>query len=301
MEGGIAIHLAPSALGHIGALPVTNTLLTAIVVSLLLIVFAFFAGRALKMSPGKGQTVLELLVTYPYDFVRETLGNDKVAMRIYPIVMTIFLLTLSMNWFGLLPFVGAIGTEVESTGHAVEAPAESEGHAAEEYASAHEPAPEIAHAAEPEHHFVPFFYPGATDLNFTLMLAIVAFFTIEVLGIATLGVAKYAGKFFVNPIRNPLGAAIGVIELVTEFARLISFSFRLFGNIFAGKVLILVAMFFAPLFLPIPILAFELVVGLIQAAIFALLTLFFTKSAIALHDDHEAHHSEVGEHAPKAA
>jgi len=267
MEGGISIHLAPLALGHIGAFPVTNTLVTAVLVSSLLIVGAFFAGRSLRLSPGKGQAVLELLVTYPYDFVRETLGNDRVAERIYPVVMTIFLLTLGMNWFGLLPFVGAIG-------------------------SVHEGG---------EHAFVPYFYPGATDLNFTLMLAIVAFFTIEVLGIATVGALRYAGKFFVNPLRNPLGAAIGLIELVTEFARLISFSFRLFGNIFAGKVLILVAMFFVPLFLPIPILAFELVVGLIQAAIFALLTLFFTKSAIALHGDHDDHHSEAGEHAPKAA
>ncbi len=302
MEGGIAIHLAPSALGHIGAFPVTNTLVTAVTVSLLLLVFAFFAGRSLKLVPGKGQSVLELIVAYPYEFVRETLGNDKVAERIFPVVMTIFLLTLSVNWFGLMPFVGAIGTDVP----AHEAPVsheeaeddiyeESKGTASPEE---QESAAEASHEAATEHHFVPFFYPGATDLNFTLMLAIVAFFTIEVLGIATLGVAQYAGKFFVNPIRNPLGAAIGIIELVTEFARLISFSFRLFGNIFAGKVLILVAMFFAPLFLPVPILAFELVVGLIQAAIFALLTLFFTKSAIALHGEH---HSEEGEHAPKHA
>lgn len=300
MEGGIAIHLAPSALGHIGAFTVTNTLLTAVSVSLLLIAFAFFAGRSLRLKPGKGQTVLELLVTYPYEFVRETLQNDKVAVRIYPVVMTIFLLTLSVNWFGLLPFVGAVGATVESSAHEVAAP---QGYAAseEELLGAHEPAPEVPQEKEAESHFVPFFYPGATDLNFTLMLAIVAFFTIEVLGIATLGIVGYAGKFFVNPFRNPLGFAIGLIELVTEFARLISFSFRLFGNIFAGKVLILVAMFFAPLFLPIPILAFELVVGLIQAAIFALLTLFFTKSAIALHGEHEEHGSEAGEHAPKAA
>ncbi len=255
MEGGISIHLAPSALFHIGSFTVTNTLVTAFCVSLLLILFAFLATRSLKLVPGKFQAVLELLVTFPYEFVRSTLNNDKVAERIFPVVMTIFLFVLGVNWFGLLPIVGSIGIP----GH-------------------------------DDHGLVPFLYPGATDLNFTLMLALVAFFTIEVLGIATLGVAKYAGKFF--SFKSPLAFAIGIIELVTEFARLISFSFRLFGNIFAGKVLILVAMFFAPLFLPIPILAFELVVGLIQAAIFALLTLFFTRSAITLHEEHEEHASE---------
>lgn len=284
MEGGIEIHLAPSVLGHIGAFTVTNTLVTALTVSLLLVVFAFFAGRSLKLKPGKGQTVLELIITYPYEFVRETLKNDKVAERIYPIVMTIFILTLSMNWFGLLPFVGAVGMEAEV--HHAPYAEEAGAHAEES----------VAKEESKDHAFVPFFYPGATDLNFTLMLAIVAFFTIEVLGIATLGILKYGGKFIVNPIRNPLGFVIGLIELVTEFARLISFSFRLFGNIFAGKVLILVAMFFAPLFLPIPILAFELVVGLIQAAIFALLTLFFTKSAIELHGEHDDHASEEDTH-----
>lgn len=292
MEGGIEIHLAPSVLGHIGAFAVTNTLVTALTVSLLLVIFAFFAGRSLKLKPGKGQTVLELIITYPYEFVRETLKNDKVAERIYPIVMTIFILALSMNWFGLLPFVGAVGMEAEvHHGASYEAAADHGAHAEESYGE------ETATKGESKDHaFVPFFYPGATDLNFTLMLAIVAFFTIEVLGIATLGILKYGGKFIVNPLRNPLGFVIGLIELVTEFARLISFSFRLFGNIFAGKVLILVAMFFAPLFLPIPILAFELVVGLIQAAIFALLTLFFTKSAIELHGDHEDHASDGDTH-----
>ncbi len=267
MEGGIAIHLAPSALFHIGSFTVTNTLVTAVTVSVLLILGAFLATRSLKLKPGKFQSVLELIITFPHQFVRETLQNDKVADRIFPIVMTIFLFVLAVNWFGLLPFVGSIGTIGDSHGG---------------------------------HGLVPYFYPGATDLNFTLMLAFVAFFTIEVLGIATLGAAKYAGKFIT--FKSPLAFAIGIIELVTEFARLISFSFRLFGNIFAGKVLILVAMFFMPLFLPIPILAFELVVGLIQAAIFALLTLFFTRSAISLHEEHDEHPaSDVDGSHPKHA
>lgn len=267
MQGGIAIHLAPLALFHIGTIPVTNTLITAVTVSILLIVFAFFAGRALRLTPSGFQTALELLVTYPYDFVRETLSprqgdetsNDRLAEKVYPLIMTIFLFVLSVNWFGLLPFVASVGIIEEVHGVS---------------------------------ELIPFFYPGATDLNMTLALAIVAFFAIEIAGITTLGAIKY-GKKFLN-FSSPLAFMVGAIEFISELVRLISFSFRLFGNIFAGKVLVLVIMLFVPLILPVPFLAFETFVGFIQAAIFAMLTLFFTKIAIELHEEeHKESREEV--------
>jgi len=237
MHEGIAIHLAPEALFYIGSLPVTSTLFTTLFVSLLLIFAAWLSGRTLTLKPSRYQAVVEAVVTYPYGFVRETLQNDRVAKRIYPIVMTIFLLVLFQNWFGLLPF------------------AES----------------------------VPFFHSPATDLNFTLALALIAFFTIEFFGVATIGIVKYGAKFITAA--SPMAFFVGVMELISELARIITFSFRLFGNIFAGKVLILVTMFFVPLVLPVPFLAFEVFVGFIQAAIFALLTLFFTKIAIEMHGE----------------
>jgi F-type H+-transporting ATPase subunit a len=250
MQGGISIHLAPLALFHIGTIAVTNTLFTAVIVSLLLIVSAFFIGRSLKLTPSGFQTVLELLVMYPYTLVRETLENDALAERLFPLIMTIFLFVLSVNWFGLLPFVASIGVTEQVKGVS---------------------------------ELVPFFYPGATDLNMTLALAFISFFAIEIAGIATIGVAKYAHKF-IN-FHSPLDFMVGIIELVSEFVRIVSFSFRLFGNIFAGKVLVLVIMLFVPFILPVPFLAFEAFVGFIQAAIFALLVLFFTKIAIELHDE----------------
>lgn len=255
MHGGISIHLAPLALFHIGTIAVSNTLITAITVSALIILGAYFAGRGVTLTPGKFQAVLELLVTYPYDFVRQTLGNDKLAERIFPLIMTIFIFVLSLNWFGLLPFVAAIGLYEQAAGGVSE--------------------------------FVPFFYPGATDLNLTLALALIAFFAIEIAGITTLGALKYAGKFIT--FSSPLAFMVGIIELISELVRLISFSFRLFGNIFAGKVLVLVIMLFVPYLLPVPFLAFEVFVGFIQAAIFAVLTLFFTKIAIELHEEEDHH------------
>ena len=258
MSGGISIHLAPLALFHIGMVPITNTLVTTITVSLLLILFAFYIGRSLKLVPSGFQAILELLVTYPYDLVRETLDNDQVTERIFPLVMTIFLFILSVNWFGLLPFVASVGVTEQVHG-----------------------------AAE----LVPFFYPGATDLNMTLALALIAFFAIEIAGISTIGAIHYAKKFIT--FASPLAFMVGIIELVSEFVRIVSFSFRLFGNIFAGKVLVLVIMLFVPFILPVPFLAFETFVGFIQAAIFALLTLFFTKIAIELHDEEGQEVQEV--------
>jgi F-type H+-transporting ATPase subunit a len=196
--------------------------------------------------------VLELLVTFPFTFVHETLENDKLADRVYPLIMTVFLFVLSVNWFGLLPFVSSIGITENVNG-----------------------------ASE----LIPFFYPGATDLNFTLALALIVFFAIEIAGITTLGVLKYAKKFIT--FKSPLAFMVGVIELISELVRLISFSFRLFGNIFAGKVLVLVIMLFVPYLLPVPFLGFEIFVGFIQAAIFAMLTLFFTKIAVEMHEDEE--------------
>lgn len=128
-----------------------------------------------------------------------------------------------------------------------------------------------------EHHTY-ILYPPYTDLNLTLGFAILAFLLIEVVGVTTLGFWKYGGKF-VN-LHSPIGFVVGVIELISEVARLISFSFRLFGNIFAGKVLILVVMAFAPYIIPVPLLLYEVLVAFIQAGIFAILTLFFVKIAV---------------------
>ena len=117
-----------------------------------------------------------------------------------------------------------------------------------------------------------------TDLNTTLALTVIAFIVIEVAGVATLGFLRY-GKKFVN-VSSALGFMVGIIELFSEVARLVSYSFRLFGNIFAGEVMIIVIQHFVPIVLPVPIMLFEVFVGFIQAAIFALLTLFFVKMAI---------------------
>jgi F-type H+-transporting ATPase subunit a len=243
---GIAIHLAPEVVGHAGPITITSTLITSWVTVFVLVALAVYYRNKFTLIPGRLQTVLEAAIGGAYDYVAETLESEKLAKRYFPILATLFFFILTANWIGLLPGVTSIGYFHEMHGHMK---------------------------------LIPFLYPVNTDLNVTIALAIIAVLTIEVAGILALGALKYGGKF-VN-FKSPLGFLIGIVELIGEIARLVSFSFRLFGNIFAGKTLILVAMFFVPFILPVPIMAFELFVGFIQALVFAILTLLFIKLAVA--------------------
>ncbi len=243
-HGGIHVALAPYVVGHVFGVPITSTLITAWAGMLILTVVALLVRRRLALIPGKLQSVVEMIVGGVYDYMADVLESRTLARRYFPVVMTIFLFILTLNWFGLFPGVTSIGQYV---GHGEET------------------------------HFVPYLYPAATDLNITLAFALIAFFTIQFSGIVAIGAFKYAGKF-IN-FSSPLNFAVGIIELISEIARLISFSFRLFGNIFAGKTLLVVVMFFVPYVIPVPIMAFEVFVGFIQAFVFAILTLFFIKIA----------------------
>ena len=243
---GISVHLNPYVVGHIGSMPLTATMLTVWLVMVLLIGYALLVRSKLALVPGKLQSVTELVIGGVYDYVLDVLGDKKVTDRFFPVIITIFVFILSINWIGLVPGVGAFGSYHEG-------------------------------------HLVPWLYPVSTDLNITIGLTLVAFFTVELAGVLGIGLWKYAGKF-IN-FSGVMPFLLGLMELISELARLVSFSFRLFGNIFAGKTLLLVAMFFVPYILPVPVYAYELFVGFIQALVFAILTLFFIKLAIE-----EPHH-----------
>lgn len=241
-EGGIHVALKPYVLGDLFGMPLTATLLTTWLTMILLIGLAVVVRHKLALVPGKLQSMMEMLVGGVFDYMSDVLESRSMAMQYFPIVMTIFIFVLALNWVGLLPGVTSIGFNHDG-------------------------------------HFTPLLYPAATDLNITLAFALIAFLTIEMAGFVALGFFKYAGKF-IN-FSSPLAFIIGLIELISELARLISFSFRLFGNIFAGKTLLVVIMFFIPYIVPVPLIAFEVFVGFIQAFIFAILTLFFIKLAAA--------------------
>lgn len=132
----------------------------------------------------------------------------------------------------------------------------------------------------------PFMHVATTDLNTTLALALITFFVAEFAGIGALGVLKYGSKF-VNFKSGIMGFAMGLLEIISELARLVSLSFRLFGAIFAGDILILVLGYFIPYGVTVPFMAFEMFIGLLQAAIFAILTLAYIK--LAVEEPHGAH------------
>lgn len=241
---GIHVALAPETVFHWGSIPITNSLLMSWVVVAILLIVSFLVGRRVSLIPGKVQVAFEMLFTIALDYIEETLEDKKLARKFFPLLVTIFLFIFTANVIEFTPGIGSLGFFTGADGK----------------------------------EFIPLFRSMNTDFNTTLALAVIVFMVIEITGITVLGFLKYFKKF-VN-VSSPLGFLVGIMELFSEIARLISFSFRLFGNIFAGEVLIMVAMAFLPAFLPVPLMLFEVFIGFIQAAIFALLTLFFIKIAI---------------------
>ena len=237
---GIHISLKAEELSHFFGLPITNTLVTSWVSVAVLLLIAILVGRNIKLVPGKVQAFFESGFEYVLNYMEEVLGEKKIARFFFPLIASFFLFIFVSNMLEFIPGVGSIG---------------------------------FWRGEE----FIPLFRSVNTDLNVTLALSIIAMIVVQVSGIVALGVLKYFSKFV--SLKSPMRFFIGIIDLFSEVARLVSFSFRLFGNIFAGEAVIAVLIYFAPYMVPVPILLFEVFVGFIQAAIFALLTLFFIQLA----------------------
>lgn len=251
-QGGIHVALAAEKIGSLWGLPITNTLATSWAVMALLILFAVLVGRNVSMIPGRLQTALEMVFGFAYDYIEGILESRDLARRFFPLLATTFLFIWIANAVEFTPGIGSVG-----------------------FFKGEE--------------FTPLFRSVNSDLNMTLALTLIAVLVIEFTGMIALGFFRYWNKFF---NLKGINSVVGLIELVSEAARVISFSFRLFGNIFAGEVLIAVVTYFVPYVLPVPLMAFEMFVGVVQAAIFTLLMLFFIKMAItAPHGDEHAEHA----------
>ena len=131
------------------------------------------------------------------------------------------------------------------------------------------------------YHHSPILRAGTTDLNTTIALALISVIYTQFLGITHLGFGDYSKKFI--DFSSPIAFFVGILEIISEFSKLISFSFRLFGNIFAGEVLITVLAFLVPVLLSFPFLLFEVFVGIIQAFVFSMLSAVLFKLAITKH------------------
>lgn len=243
------ISIAAEKLFSIGSLPVTNALLIGFLVSVFLVILTRIATRKMQLIPRGVQNIFEIIFEGLLSFIESVLQDKTQSRKFFPLIATIFLFVLVSNWVGLLPGMGTIGLSHMKEGHAT---------------------------------IVPFIRSTSADLNFTIALSLLVVLTVQWSGIAALGIVKYGKKFFISPFHSPyvLGTVMGLLELVSEFAKLLSFSFRLFGNVFAGEILLIVMLHLVPYFIPLPFLFLEIFVGFIQAAVFAMLTLVFLKMAM---------------------
>ncbi|MFZ6036298.1 MAG: F0F1 ATP synthase subunit A [Patescibacteria group bacterium] len=255
-------------IAHVGGFTITNSLINSWMTVLIIAVLAFVIGKKIRRIPAGLQNAFEIIVEGALKLTDSVTGSRVLSQKVFPFIFSIFLFILVNNWLGLIPGIGSIGFLEMHDGHEV---------------------------------FVPFFRGATADLNTTLALALFSVVASNIFGIIIVGAWKYFNKFinvralvevpmkirkepttiFVNPIKF----FVGLIEIIGEIAKVASLSFRLFGNVFAGEVLLSsMAVLFA-FVLPIPFIFLEVVVGLIQALIFAMLTLVYFSVAAAA-DEH---------------
>ncbi|MFQ6015025.1 MAG: F0F1 ATP synthase subunit A [Anaerolineae bacterium] len=250
----------------------TNTLIATWLAMLILIALSIAATRKMEIVPSGVQNLMEMIVERFYELVEQTVGER--ARQFFPLIMTIFLLVLVANWMELIPGVDSIGPLAHPHGE------EAKGYVVKWIGGIG-----LLTAEEAEHGkgyiVVPFVRAAATDLNFTLALALIAQFTVQAVGLRTLGLG-YVRKFF---NLKGIESAVGVLEFVSEIAKVISFSFRLFGNIFAGQVLLFVIAFLIPYVFPAIFYGLEIFVGFVQALVFAMLTMVFLHMATLHHEE----------------
>ena len=260
-------HLPAPVLFNVLGLPITNSIIAGWITVIFLVLGSWLITRRMKLVPGRLQAVFEFILGWVYDFCVSVAG-EKNGRRFFPVICTIFLFVAFNAWLSLIPGFGSILWG----GH------------------------ELLRGAN-------------TDVNTPLAIALISFVFVEFYGLKTLGL-KYLRKFvnvgglfksigqvFKGNVKKGLtglfsGAIdifVGGLEALSELIRIVSFTFRLFGNMTAGEILIMVAAFLVPMAIGWMVYGLELFIGFIQALVFAGLTLAFVSMAVASHEEEEAH------------
>lgn len=297
------VSLAAEPIFHIGPFTITNAIFTAWIVMILLILLAIFATRHIpkdlaqatnqELVPSGLQNFMEMLVEALYNMAQSIGG--RWTPKFFPIVASIFLFVIVSNWLGLVPGFGSIGLleHPHAAGHA--------GYVAKgiiltgvEAAAAESHGEETAEHEAEGYIVVPFFRPPSTDLNFTIGLGLLVVALSQYFGVKALGPGYFKKFFDVSGFKKGafdgvVGLFVSILELISEIARILSFGFRLFGNIFAGEVLLGVMAFLIPYIASLPFYGLELFVGFIQAAVFMMLALVFFAMATVGHGAEEHH------------
>ncbi len=275
--------LAAEALFHLGPLPVTNSLVNTWAATGAFVIFSLIFSRCIRVHPGKGQLFVEEILETLLGYFDKVTGDRALSRKFLPFVGTLFFFILVSNWIGLLPGTGSIG---------------------------------IWHGHGEESELIPLFRPANSDLNLTLALSALTVATSHVVGMVSIGVFSHVNKFIqlgtiwkalrsFKPIAILVALVefvVGLIELLTEFAKIASLSLRLFGNIFAGEILTTVIASLFAFAAPLPFICLELIVGVIQATVFTMLALvYFTLFSKQPHgQSHEPaeQHATTPKHAP---
>ncbi len=261
------ISLAPRALFYLAGFPVTNTFLWTVVISVIIMVLFVGVARRMRNVPGTTQNIIEVLVEGSYDFVNSVTGSEKKTRRIFPFVFTLFVFILACNLVMFFP--GQSALTVERAGGVI-----------------------------------PLFRAVMSDYGLIFVMTILGILTVQIVAIAVHGPFGYLGKFinlkgfkdfFKNIFQgkfkpNLIGQGfldlfLGVMGFVGEFAKIISLSFRLFGNIFASEVITAVMLFLAPFIVPLPFKFLGLLTAIVQAFVFAVLTLIYITMASEIEED----------------
>ena len=263
-------HLPAPELFQIFGLPITNTMIAGWITVIFLVVFSWLITRRVKLVPGRLQAVFEFILGWIFDFCKSVAGEEN-GRRFFPVICTIFLFVAFNAWLSLIP--GFASIEITIHGHHYE----------------------LLRGAN-------------TDVNTPLAIALVSFVFVEYYGLKTLGVRylrkfvnaggffKSVGNIFKGRVKQGLAGLfsgcvdmfVGGLETLSEFIRIVSFTFRLFGNMTAGEILIMVAAFLIPMAIGWMVYGLELFIGFIQALVFSGLTLAFAAMAVTSHDE-ESH------------
>ena len=305
-----APHLPAPELFHVLGLPITNTMIASWITVIVLVIISVIVTRRMKIVPGRLQTLFEALLGWLFDLCKSIAG-DANGRRFFPVIATIFLFVFLNAWLSLIPGFGSIETKeyalIPEDAHIETIPAEG-----------NQPEHKVVLIDHKEYEIVDVdgkemmekrneLIRGAnTDVNTTMALAVISFIFVAYFGFKTLGISWLRQYFNFGPFFRSLGKAfkgkldfmgifsgaidifVGFLELLGRFITIISFTFRLFGNMTAGEILLLITAFLIPYILALPFYGLELLIGAIQAFIFAGLTLVFVTMAVTPHSE-ESH------------
>ncbi len=297
------ISIKAETLLRIGSFGINNSMVLSFVVTSF---FIFLLLRYKQEFESGNRTTLYYIVTMVLRSLYQlfqSIVHEKIAV-FFPLLSAFFLWILIQNWTGLLPGVGSImvkvpasivhGTHAEDMSHTTEAEhtdkVVDDEHIEEQIIDEHgliveEPVVADTHEKTEESHdellSVPLFRGNNADINATLALAIISVVMIQVYGVQFLGFKAYISKF-IN-FKDPIYFVLGILEIVSEISKVVSFAFRLFGNIFAGEVLLTIVAFLVPVLASFPFVILEVFVGLVQALVFSMLTSVFLSLAVSHH------------------